>query len=323
MANFRKKPAASVGAPFSAQECHQLSAAFKAKYPTQVSSVFISKQLLLQCVEASPDASGIFFLFGLEDPTRPSSRRIFLVPTRACMNEESAIIRTVSPKGYLCDDGSRVVLDAAMQLLANHVSNFSSEESEIYHARLPRGYFWGIEKLSGLLGVESCAGVEFHFGFDAVPTRICRRYINVLEAVDDQRRSLNIFLEYGQCDPPCDDPNDPKKCTITDAAQHFLKEPDTRLDQLRLFRDEWLLQQPNGQALYELYYFLSESLVAAINDRPDSDAIWHELYHADLSTCLQLIEEKRYEETKAWYVALMHSLAGRFLLQEATVGALS
>lgn len=130
-------------------------------------------------------------------------------------------------------------------------------------------------------------------------------------------------MEYGQCFC-CVDPNPcTGDCAASIAAEKYLKDAaESKLNVLRAFRDEWLLQQKDGQALYEMYYFLSPNIVAEIQSRPNQDILWEQVYN-EFSKCLDLIKQNKYEEVKAYYINLMHNLANRFLLQETAVNAIA
>jgi len=194
-------------------------------------------------------------------------------------------------------------------------------ETEIALSRLPKGYFWGIKKILKLLEVENCAGLVFHFGYNPAMPTAAQQFQNVLEVVDATFESLNVYMEYGQCFC-CVDPNPCSgDCVVSIAAEKYLKDADSKLDALRAFRDEWLLQQKDGQALYEMYYFLSPNIVAEIQNKPNQDVIWEQVYNG-FSKCLDLVKQNKYEEVKAYYINLMHNLANRFLLQENEVNAM-
>lgn len=314
MPYFKKKPASLIGAPISAQECQQLKAAYNEKYPDQTPSVFLSKELILNSIQGLSNVSGILFSYGLDDAANAASRRITLVPTRNADTGESAIINIISENGYISNNGERIDLEQLLMLLANHVTNFKSEESEMPLTRLPRDYFWGINKIEQLLEVDNCAGLMFHFGFNTeIPTR-CRQFQNVLEVVDANHKSLNVFMEYGQC-RICDGDG----CFYTIAAERFLTNAEAKLNVLRSFRDNWLLQQQNGQALFERYYFLSPGISAEIKHRADQESIWNEIYTNDFSNLVSLIEQNKFEEAQAFYISSLHNLANRYLVQEAEV----
>ncbi|HEX6431659.1 MAG TPA: CFI-box-CTERM domain-containing protein [Niastella sp.] len=321
MTHFKTKPASLVGAPISAEECRQLKAAFEERYPDQIPAVFLSREIILSSIQGLSNVSGIQFNYGLDNADEPGSRRIILVPTRNRVDGESSAIRIVPRNGYVCENGERVNLDQFFTLLGNHVNNIKRIENEIALSRLPKGYFWGIKKVLKLLEVEKCAGLVFHFGYNPAMPTAAQQFQNVLEVVDDKFGSLNVFMEYGQC-ACCIDPNPcTPECLASIAAEKYLKDADSKLDVLRAFRDSWLLQQKDGHALYEMYYFLSPNIVAEIQYRPNQDVIWENVYN-DFSKCLDLIKQNKYEEVKAYYINLMHSLANRFLLQETEVEAM-
>ena len=276
MTNVKRKPASLMGAPISAQECQELKAAFKERYADQVPSVFLSKELILKSIEGLSNLSGIIFSYGLNDAAVTTSRRITLVPTRNTSSGESAMIPVIDRNGYLSNNGERVDFEKFLTLSGNHVTDFKKAESEMSLTKLPRGYFWGINKIVNLLNVENCNGVIFHFGYNIAMQSPCRKFQSVLEAVDANNASLNTFMEYGNCTPPCD-PDDPT-WIFTIFAEKFSEEAaDRDLNLLRAFRDNWLLKQENGQALFEMYYFLSPGIVDEINDSADNEAIWGDL----------------------------------------------
>jgi hypothetical protein len=325
MPHLKQKPASQIGAPISEQDAQQLKAAFADRYPSQVPSVFLSREHILNAIEGVSNLSGILFVYGLGDANTAASRKIMLVPARNLSNGASGIIQVVSSKGYICDNGEIIGFEQLMQFLGNHVTNFKEIKEEIPLSKLPRGYFWGVNKIKKLLEVDQCAGFVFHFGYNPAMRAACRQFQSVLEVVDASHKSQHVFLEYGQCTPPCDDEGPGitgSDCIASVAAERFSNNADDKLNELRAFRDHWLLQQENGQALYEMYYFLSRPLVAEIQTRADQEAIWQDIYHNGFSKCLELIQQNRYEEAKAVYVNLMHGLANRFLGQEVTAEAL-
>jgi hypothetical protein len=314
----KTKPASLIGAPISAQETQQLKKAFAEKYPGQVPSVFIGRELILNSIAGLSNVSGILFSFGLNDASASTSRTIAIVPCRDKQNGESGMIPVMGDRRYICDNGEEIDFDRLLTILANHVTNFRTAGTEIPLTKVPRGYFWGIKKLMPLLEVEHAAGVIFHFGYNPSMRAACRQFQCVLEVVDANRNSLHMFLEYGQCTPPCDDDTGitSNDCVASIAAEKFVQEADEKLDVLRAFRDNWLLQQENGPALYEMYYFLSPFIVAEIKDRPGQEAIWKDIYNNGFSKCLDLIAQHQHEDAKAYYVNMMRNLAKQFLSQD-------
>jgi hypothetical protein len=321
LSHVKRKPVSMIGAPISAQECQQLKQGFAEKFPDQVPSVFISREIILNSIAGVSNISGILFAFGLDHADVSSSRSIIMVPCRNRANGESGMIPSMDNSGYLSDNGERIDFEKLMMLLGNHVANFSRVRAEIPLSKLPRGYFWGINKIVQLLQVENCAGLIFHFGYNPAMRAACRQFQCVLEVVDANHNSLNMFLEYGQCNPPCigepggDAEISSSDCVASVAAEKFSNDAEVKLNSLRGFRDNWLLQQENGHALYERYYFLSPAIVAEIQDRPNQEAIWQEVYYNGFSKCLELIDQARNEEAKTYYVNLMQNLVQQYLMQ--------
>lgn len=319
MTNFKKKPASQIGAPISRQEYQQLTTDFQKRFPSQVPSVFISRELILRSIEGLSNVSGIEFVYGLNDSNDAASRSIILVPTYDRSNGQSGIVKVISGNGYFSSTGERIGFEKLLMLLGNHVTNFKGIEPGIVRSRIPRGYMWGINKLLKLLEVEGSAGLVLHFGFNTKETTGCRQHQNVLEVVDSNQKSLDVFMEWGQCTPPCTCPPDDPECHefwVATYVGHADQDAESKMVELSTFRDTWLLNQPDGQSLYELYYFVSQSIVIEMKDHPDEEVIRQEVYDKIFSTWLNLIREKRFEEAKAYYIDLMYDLAGKFLVQE-------
>jgi hypothetical protein len=124
LSSIKRKPASLIGAPISAQETAQLKKAFAEKYPSQVPSVFISKELILNSMAGVSNVSGILFSFGLNEAGDPSSRSIVIIPCRDKQNGGSAIIPVIHDRGYLCDNGGQIDFERLLTILANHVTDF-------------------------------------------------------------------------------------------------------------------------------------------------------------------------------------------------------
>ena len=323
MTNFKMKPASQIGAPISKQEFQQLTATYQEKFSGQVPSVFIRSELIMKSIEGLSNVSGIEFMYGLNDKDDEKSRRIILVPVYNRSSGESDIVRINSRNGYLCDNGEKVEFEGLLKLLGNHVSNFKGIEPGIVRSRVPRGYMWGINKILKLLKVDESGGLVFHFGFNNNITTTCRQHQNILEVVDNDQKSLGVFMEWGQCTPPCEPcpPNDPDcngYCVATLVSKNDM-EAESKLDELRAFRDTWLINQPEGPSMYELYYYLSFGIVKEMKDQPDQEAIFQDVYDRIFVKWLNLIRQQKFEEAKDFYIDLMYNLAKRFLVQEAEI----
>ena len=81
-------------------------------------------------------------------------------------------------------------------------------------------------------------------------------------------------------------------CFITQAVLQSgsleLEEGDI-LDQLRDFRDEYVLSQPEGRRLVSIYYATAPEIVRSIDALPDRDEIWREVYQRWLRPAIEAV----------------------------------
>lgn len=99
-------------------------------------------------------------------------------------------------------------------------------------------------------------------------------------------------------------------CYITTAVcEEFGKSDDCyELTTLRKFRDEWLVNQPGGKTLVELYYATAPGIVQFINELPGRSLIYRVLKSEFIDKCLSFIEQKRFEECKTCYIDMVNSM---------------
>jgi len=99
-------------------------------------------------------------------------------------------------------------------------------------------------------------------------------------------------------------------CFITTAVCLSLGKGDNcyELNTFRSFRDNWLINQPNGKELIEEYYKIAPKIVKAINNLNNSQQIYLFIWKHYLKNCLQLIENQKYEEAKNIYIKMVNFL---------------
>lgn len=99
-------------------------------------------------------------------------------------------------------------------------------------------------------------------------------------------------------------------CYITTAVCEEYGKPDDcyELMAFRGFRDNWLLQQPDGKALVKQYYDTAPAIVEQINKQPDHTEIYRYLNEHYLMKCLDYIERGENAECKDLYIAMMDYL---------------
>lgn len=99
-------------------------------------------------------------------------------------------------------------------------------------------------------------------------------------------------------------------CYITTATCEEYGKPDDcyELTAFRKFRDEWLLNQPDGEKLIEQYYSTAPEIVELINKQDNRTEIYKHLNDTFLTKCLSYIEQGNNQRCKETYVAMMEFL---------------
>ena len=99
-------------------------------------------------------------------------------------------------------------------------------------------------------------------------------------------------------------------CYITTATCEEYGKPDDcyELTMFRDFRDNWLMQQEDGQTLIDEYYNTAPDIVEKINNQPNRAEIYRFIRDNYLSKCLKYIENNRPEECKSLYKDMMYYL---------------
>jgi len=105
-------------------------------------------------------------------------------------------------------------------------------------------------------------------------------------------------------------------CFITTATCLTLGKEDNcyELHAFRKFRDYWLLQQNDGQALIDEYYRLAPQIVAKINQETNYQEIYAELWQTYLLPCLKMLESKDFINCKQKYMDMVHNLQKKYLV---------
>ncbi len=104
-------------------------------------------------------------------------------------------------------------------------------------------------------------------------------------------------------------------CYITTAVCETLNKPDDcyELTMFRQFRDNYMLQQPMGEALVQEYYEFAPSIVNHINQRSDRRQVYEEIWKKDLAVCLQNIEMGNPEACMKQYMNMVRKLQDKYI----------
>jgi len=317
----KRTPLNAIGQFISHSEYQTLKTGFAARFPGAAPAVFLSKQSILDCIKTYPGLSGISFRYGLADVNDPLSRKIIMVPCEHTTGEKGEPDLVLLKEGYVSNDGEKVKGDELWQLLGNHVERVYNGRFHEVLSKVHRGYFWGIQRISALLAQEGCDGVMFNFGYNAAHPFPCKRNQQVLEAVDAGRQSLNVFMEYGQCDPPCVfEPGgggggvEGTGCLVKELMGRYgSRGAIQQLDVLRNFRDDYMLEQPDGYALYEMYYFVSRPILRAIQALPEKEQILQDLYSHELQQALELLNKGVFDQVLNLYKRTMAKLMETYI----------
>lgn len=104
-------------------------------------------------------------------------------------------------------------------------------------------------------------------------------------------------------------------CFITTAVCTSFGKPDDcyELETFRWFRDNWLINCSDGNALIKEYYVIAPKIVDRINNRPNRHAIYEEIWNNYLRICLRLIENKEYVKCRKIYQQMVLALKEEYL----------
>jgi hypothetical protein len=318
----KRAPLASIGKLIAAVEFQELSKGFAVKFPEEATAVFLPKQALLDCIATYPGLSGISFRYGLANMADQFSRKIIMIPCEHTTDGNGLPDLLFFRDGYVSSDSIKVSLDQFWELIGNHVDRTYNSKHHFVLSKVHRGYFWGINRLKTLLDLDECGGLVFHFGYNTIHPNPLKRFQNILEVAGEDQQGRGIFMEYGQCNPPCDDDGSGGGvgttgiCILQELAGRYAKKnAEQQLDTLRNFRDDYMLEQPGGYALYEMYYYLSRPVFLAIQSQPDHEEIWHNLYRNELQQALTLITAQKMEQALALYKQIMQQLLHTYILE--------
>lgn len=106
-----------------------------------------------------------------------------------------------------------------------------------------------------------------------------------------------------------------KFCYITTAACEYLGKSDDcyELTLFRAYRDDYLLQSKEGEAVVKDYYNIAPTLVNRIGREQDAAAVYHAIWDTYLCDCIQKIEQGENEACKERYMEMVSDLKNRYL----------
>ena len=110
------------------------------------------------------------------------------------------------------------------------------------------------------------------------------------------------------------DSSDGGGCFLTTACVEAKGLPDDceELETLRWFRDNWLRQQPDGEAAIQRYYEIAPQIVEKINGLPDAQKQWERMYSEQVCPCAETIRSGKNEEAFMLYSAWVKELDAQY-----------
>lgn len=107
-------------------------------------------------------------------------------------------------------------------------------------------------------------------------------------------------------------------CFITTAVCHSLGFSDDcyELESFRWFRDNWLINQSNGEEIIKEYYQIAPKIIKQIDLCSDCSNIYKEIWNKYLLPCLKNIENKEYDKCKERYINMVNILKNQYYFVE-------
>lgn len=287
ISSFRK-PAESIGDFIKPDYYQFLIDGYARKHPTETPSVFIPKSLILETLENVPDVSGLRFMYGRRKDADPRSRTIILMPCNNTSTHKAIPNLILRPAGYLTHDGEELTLQQCWDLFNRYVIRIGTLLPKEERKNLPRGCFYGIDSLRSLLNTKDCAGIRYHFGYNPATGNLSQRYEAVLEAVDNNQKSLHVYMEVGQLCPTLSSPEPPGVMpdiwVLVSTFAHSALSSDDQLSK--------------DGAFYEMVHYTMPTLIEAIRQTGQKRRSDNQILEEQFSESLFLLSEGQLQEAR-------------------------
>ncbi len=101
-----------------------------------------------------------------------------------------------------------------------------------------------------------------------------------------------------------------KWCYITTAVCETFGKPDDcyELTLLRNYRDTYLMEQEDGEAIIHEYYDVAPTIVKHINHSDRKEEVYRHIWDTYLNPCIHMIETDRMQECRELYIQMVHDL---------------
>lgn len=156
---------------------------------------------------------------------------------------------------------------------------------------------------------------------NASPKKSSRSFINEYRVAKDYKRGIYNLGATATKEPNDADTSKKKSsekkssgCFITTAVCKCFGKPDDcyELTMFRGFRDNWLTQQPDGDALVSEYYAIAPTIVNRIDQMVSSADIYQQIWQRYLAPCLKHLEQGENEACKERYIDMVRTLKAQY-----------
>lgn len=112
----------------------------------------------------------------------------------------------------------------------------------------------------------------------------------------------------------CADFKNASRCFITTAVCLTVGKPDNceELSAMRLLRDGWLRNQPEGHTLIESYYKVAPDIVAAIDSSENRLEIYEMIYKRYIQPCVEKVKAEEFAEGAKIYMQMVNTLEEQY-----------
>lgn len=106
-----------------------------------------------------------------------------------------------------------------------------------------------------------------------------------------------------------------KFCYITTATCESQGKADNcyELETLRAYRDNYLLQSEEGEAMVKEYYNIAPTIVNRIRREENAKAVYDEIWNTYLCDCIHKIENGEQEACRERYAEMVYDLKSRYM----------
>src|ERR1700750_2760045 len=162
-----RKSVRAIGGMIRKEYFDHLIEGYDRAHPTEEKSVVIPRALIDAALAESSAVCGIRFMYGQRQDADVRSRVVLLMPCYEKTTGNLVPNLFLTDEGYLTDDGTRVGLEECFEMFERHVDRMAALLPDASRKDLPRGVYFGVESLRALGDRADCAGVRFHFGYNA------------------------------------------------------------------------------------------------------------------------------------------------------------